>query len=304
MRVVFMGTPDFATTVLQRLISDYEVVAVISQPDRAKNRKGEFVYTPTKACAVANGIPVFQYERIRNHVEELRTFDADIFVTAAYGQILSQEIINIPRFGIVNVHASLLPKYRGSSPIQSAILNGDKVTGVTIMQTELGMDSGDILNAQQVEIGNMNTLELTAKLAEVGAELLIKTLELIESGKVLPKKQDESLVSGCKKLSKEAAQIDWSKSASEVCAVIRAFNPNPIAYTSLNGERIKIYEAVECAGEGEFGTVIKADKGGLVVACGVNAIKINQIQAPGKRVMTAAEFLNGNKLTIGEYFGK
>lgn len=304
MRVVFMGTPDFAATVLKGLVSTHEVVAVISQPDRAKNRKGEFIFTPAKECAIANGIPVFQYEKIRNHVDELKAFDADIFVTAAYGQILSQEIIDIPRFGIVNVHASLLPKYRGSSPIQSAILNGDKVTGVTIMQTELGMDSGDILSYQQVEIGNMNTLELTVRLSEVGSELLIKTLELIESGKVLPKKQDESLVVGCKKLSKEAAEIDWKKSASEVCAVIRAFNPNPIAYTGLNGERVKIYEAVECEGVGQPGAIIKADKGGLLVACGVNAIKINQIQAPGKRVMTAAEFLNGNKLSVGEYFGK
>ncbi|MCH5163901.1 MAG: methionyl-tRNA formyltransferase [Clostridiales bacterium] len=305
MRIVFMGTPTFAAKVLAKLVDAHEVVAVVSQPDRAKDRKGNAIFTPVKEFALSKNIPVFQYEKIKLHVDELKAFCADIFVTAAYGQILSQEIIDIPRFGIVNVHASLLPKYRGSSPIQAAILNGDEETGVTIMQTEIGMDTGDILSARKVKIGGMNTGELSDALADVGGELLLETLSAIESGALKPQKQDNSLAVSCKKISKDAALLNWESSSQELYNTIRALNPNPVAYTLYKAERIKIYEAecVDC--KGEAGKILCADrKNGLVIACGEGALRIKKLQAPGKKIMSESEYLNGNKLAVGDYFGK
>lgn len=305
MRIVFLGTPDFAVSVLDTLVDKYDVVAVVSQPDRAKNRKGELISTPTKEFALSKGIPVFQFEKIRNHADELRELNADIFVTAAYGQILSQEIIDIPMYGIVNVHASLLPKYRGSSPIQTAILNGDEYTGVTIMQTEIGMDSGEVLGAKELKIDGKNCGELSKALAELGGQLLLDVLKKIENGTVDRIKQDEGAVVSCKKIKKEDAEIDWSKSADEIYNLIRALNPNPIAYATYNDQRIKVYDAQVVPHNGESGKVLFADKSnGIVVACGKSAIKIVKLQAPGKKAMTATEFINGNKLVIGEYFGK
>lgn len=304
MRIVFMGTPDFAVAVLEKIIDKHEVAAVVSQPDRAKNRKGELMPTPTKQFATLHGIKTYQFDRIKNHVEELRGFNADVYVTAAYGQMLSQEIIDLPRFGIINVHASLLPKYRGSSPIQTAILNGDSETGVTIMQTSAGMDSGDILAARSVAIDNMTTGELSERLAQVGADLLLEVLNEIQCGKIKRTKQDESRVSLCKKINKEDACIDWNDDANEICRLVRAFNPNPIAYTFNGEQRIKIYAVEYVDGIGNPGEIISVCRNELVVACGSGAIKILSLQAPGKKVMSTSEFLNGNKLTIGECFGK
>ncbi|MBR2967566.1 MAG: methionyl-tRNA formyltransferase [Clostridia bacterium] len=305
MRIVFLGTPDFAVSILSKLVEAHEVVAVVSQPDRAKNRKGELINTPTKEFALNNGISVFQFEKIRNHPQELRELNADIFVTAAYGQILSQEIIDIAPYGIINVHASLLPKYRGSSPIQTAILNGDEYSGVSIMQTEMGMDSGAVLGVKKIKIDGKNCGELSNALAELGAELLLEVLEKIATKTVVAVKQDESKVVSCKKISKDDAAIDWMKSADEIYNCIRAFNPNPIAYTSYNEQRFKIYEAQIAHFDGECGEILFADKNnGIIVACGDKAVKITKIQAPGKKAMSATEFLNGNKITVGEYFGK
>lgn len=304
MRIVFMGTPDFAVTVLEKLINKHEVVAVVSQPDRAKNRKGELIPTPTKKFALSHGVKTYQFERIKNHVEELRGFNADVYITAAYGQILSQEIIDLPRFGIINVHASLLPKYRGSSPIQTAILNGDAETGVTIMQTSAGMDSGDILGARSVAIDNMTTGELSECLAQVGSDLLLDVLNEIQCGKAQRTKQDESRVSLCKKINKEDACIDWNNDANVICRLVRAFNPNPIAYTYYDEQRIKMYAVEYAEGVGYPGEIISACRNELIIACGSGAIKVLYLQAPGKKVMSTSEFLNGNKLTIGEYFGK
>ena len=305
MRIVFMGTPSFAVSVLAKLIYRHEIVAVISQPDRAKDRKGEYIHTPTKEFALSKGIPVFQFEKIKNHVDELNALKADIFVTAAYGQILSQEIIDLPKYGIVNVHASLLPLYRGSSPIQTAILNGDEVTGVTIMQTSIGMDTGDILAKRQVAVGAKNTGELSQELAEVGGELLLDTLDKIFKGEIEPVKQDDSQAVSCKKISKEHAEINWKASAKEVYNLIRALNPNPIAFTQYGSDRIKIYEAEISNLSGKAGEILSADKAhGLMVACGQGSIKITKLQAPGKKVMPVMDFLNGNKIIVGEYFGK
>ena len=305
MRIVFMGTPTFAVSVLSKLVDTHEVVAVVSQPDRAKDRKGNAIFTPVKEFALSKNIPVFQYEKIKLHASELKAFGADIFVTAAYGQILSQELIDIPRFGIVNVHASLLPKYRGSSPIQAAIMNGDEETGVTIMQTEIGMDSGDILSARKVKINGMNAGELSEVLANVGGELLLETLRLIESGNIKPQKQDDSLAVSCRKISKEAALLNWESSSKDLYNLIRAFNPNPVAYTLYKAERLKIYEAEQTDLAGEAGKILCADrKNGLVLACGEGALRIKKLQAPGKKIMSESEYLNGNKLAVGDYFGK
>lgn len=198
MKILFLGTPEFSAEILKRIPPKHTITAVVSQPDRAKDRKGNLLPTPLKKYAVENGIKVYQFERIKKNVDELKAIDADIFITAAYGQILSQEIIDLPRYGIVNVHTSLLPRYRGSSPIQSAILNGDKVTGVTIMQTDVGMDTGDIILSQSVTIGDKTAGELTEELIEVGASLLAEALDEIEAGTAVKVKQDESGATKCK----------------------------------------------------------------------------------------------------------
>ncbi len=305
MRVVFMGTPQFAVTVLKIIHESHEVVAVVSQPDRAKDRKGNFINTPVKEFALKNQIPVYQFEKIKNNTEVLKAFNADVFVTAAYGQILSQEVLDIPKFGVLNVHASLLPKYRGSSPIQTAILNGEEETGVAIMQTELGMDTGDILAMRSIKINNMNTGELSEVLSELGGELLIEVLNDLLSGNIKPIKQDDLLATKCKKIDKEAAEINWSRKSDELFNAVRAYNPSPVAYTFYNGQRIKIYEVTPCNFSGKAGEILFAEGNmGLIVACGEGALSIKTLQAPGKRVMTCSEFLNGNKIKVGDYFGK
>lgn len=304
MRVVFLGTPQFAVAILEKIIRHHEIIAVISQPDRAKDRKGKPVYTPVKEFALKRGIPVYQFDKIRENVDVLKSFNAEVMITAAYGQILSQEILDLPRYGVLNVHASLLPKYRGSSPIQTCVLNGDEITGVTIMQTALGMDTGDILAMRSTKVNGMNAGELGAKLAEIGGELLLEALYDLQCGKIKPIRQDDSKATKCRKFIKEDAEIIWGKKACEINNIVRAFNPNPIAYSFLKGQRIKIYSVEEIKQSGQPGEIICSDvNNGLVVACGDGAIRILSLQAPGKRVMTASEFLNGNKISIGEYFG-
>ena len=298
-----MGTPEFSAEILKRIPSKHTITAVVSQPDRAKDRKGNLLPTPLKKYAVENGIKVYQFERIKKSVDELKTIDADIFITAAYGQILSQEIIDLPRYGIINVHTSLLPLYRGSSPIQSAILNGDKVTGVTIMQTDVGMDTGDIILSKSVTIGDKTAGELTEELIEVGAFLLAEALDEIEAGTAVKVKQDESGATKCKMIKDEDALINWLDSAENIYNKIRAFNPSPIAYSTLNGERIKIYRATLSDENGEAGQVLKADKKGIVVGCGEGAVNITSLQPSGKKVMDVAAFLNGKRLNRGEHFG-
>lgn len=303
MKILFLGTPEFSAEILKRIPLKHTITAVVSQPDRAKDRKGNLLPTPLKKYAVENGIKVYQFERIKKSVDELKAIDADIFITAAYGQILSQEIIDLPRYGIVNVHTSLLPRYRGSSPIQSAILNGDKVTGVTIMQTDVGMDTGDIILSQSVTIGDKTAGELTEELIEVGASLLAEALDEIEAGTAVKVKQDESGATKCKMIKDEDALINWLDSAENIYNKIRAFNPSPIAYSTLNGERIKIYRATLSDENGEAGQVLKTDKKGIVVGCGKGAINITSLQPSGKKVMDVAAFLNGKRLNRGEHFG-
>ncbi len=296
MRIVFLGTPEFAVPVLDALrAAGHEIAAVISQPDREKDKKGNVMATPVKQCAIRLGIPCLQFEKVSDHVSELIALAPDVLITAAYGQLLKQSVLEAAPFGVLNVHASLLPKYRGSSPIQSAILAGDTVTGVTIMKTDIGMDTGDILSVRRVPIAATDTSDsLSRKLAELGAALLTETLPLYAAGKIKPRKQAAEEATHCKKITKADGRIDWNRSAREIACRIRAYNPWPIAYSYLDGQPLKIYEAEECAAQGVPGTLhVSGDT--LTVVCGDNGLRLLRVQLPGKKVLAATEFVRGRK---------
>lgn len=301
MKVLFMGTPQFAAESLKALtVSKHSVVCVVTQPDRALKR-GKVEISPVKRFAEAHGLPIFQPVKIRAEADKLRAYGADIAVTAAYGQILDAAVLDSFPCGIINVHASLLPKYRGASPIQSAIAAGDTVTGVTIMRTELGIDTGDILASAATEIGASETAgELTERLARLGAELLVKTLDCYD--RINPIKQDDSKSTHCKTISKTEQYIDFSLSAKTVANKIRALSPSPCAKTVICNEVYKIFSAetddVSYFGK-KPGEIVECGKDRLVIACGDGCIRINTIQAPSKRAMSISEFLRGNKFDIG-----
>ena len=305
MRVLFMGTPDFAVYSLEALCSSrHEVIGVVTQPDRPGNR-GVTVFSAVKKYALAKGLPVYQFEKIRKDgVDVLRSLGADVFVTAAYGQILSREIIELPRYGILNVHASLLPAYRGSCPIQRAIINGEKETGVTIMQTAEGLDTGDILYVKKIKISADDNAEtLFVKLGELGASALTECLDKLEKGEITPVKQNESEATYYPMLCKADGKTDWSLSAEALDCFIRGVTPWPGAYTYFNGKLLKIHRAVPVEGRGDAGAVIGVDKNGIKVACGRGALLLKEVQLEGKKRMCCADFLNGCKLKTGDRFG-
>ena len=306
MKIIYLGTPEFAVAPLKAIIGsqNHEVVAVVTQPDRPVGRKNIITPPPVKVVALENSIPVFQYEKIRAEgVEDLKSVGADIMITCAYGQILSKEIIDICPHGIINIHASLLPKYRGAAPIQYAVINGEKTTGVTVMQTEVGLDTGDILEAFETPIGESETAgDLFVRLSNLGAEKICSVLDKIEKGEIAPQKQDESKAFVVKTIKKEDALIDFSKSALEIKNLINGMNPWPIAYTFANGKKLKIYRAVTVDASGSIGEVIKADKK-LYIACGEGAIEILELQEEGGKVMNALSYLNGRKLKVGDLLG-
>ncbi|MBO5714544.1 MAG: methionyl-tRNA formyltransferase [Clostridia bacterium] len=305
MKIVFMGTPDFAVEPLKALVSspDYEVIAVVCNHDKPVGRKQVLTAPPVKEYANSVHIPVYQYDKIRlEGVEDLKKLNPDLIVTCAFGQILSQEIIDIPKLGVINIHASLLPKYRGASPIHYAILNGEKTTGVTIMKTDIGIDTGDILISEQVEIGEQETCgELFDRLSVLGANLIIKALNLIKDGKANFTVQDHSKSTTTKIIKKEMAKIDFTKTANEVVNQIRAFNPSPIAFTFFNGEQYKIYKAQAVEGNGQSGEIINSTDS-LIIACGSGAISVETIQRQGGKPLNIKDFLRGNKLPTGETF--
>ena len=306
MKVIYLGTPEFAVAPLKAIIESqkHEVVAVVTQPDRPVGRKNIITPPPVKVVALENGIPVSQYEKIRAEgVEDLKNVGADIMITCAYGQILSKEIIDICPHGIINIHASLLPKYRGAAPIQYAVINGEKTTGVTVMQTEVGLDTGDIIEAFETPIGESETAgDLFVRLSELGAEKICSVLDKIEKGEVNPQKQDESQAFVVKTIKKEDALIDFSKSSIEIKNLINGMNPWPIAYTFANGKKLKIYRAIAIDESGKQGEVIKADKK-LYIACGEGAIEVLELQEEGGKVMNALSYLNGRKLKVGDLLG-
>lgn len=305
MRIVFLGTPEFAVPSLDALSLEHEIVAVITQPDRKKDRKGNFVAGAVKCRAAELGIPVYQFEKIRTDgVEKIKTFSPDVMVTCAYGQILSREILDIPRLGVLNVHGSLLPKYRGSSPIQRALMNGEKTTGVTIMKTDVGMDSGAILDSEEIVIEPDDYVtELYDKLAAIGAKLLVKTLDKYEKGLIKPVPQDETKVTFAPLLRKEEAFLDFNESAEKLRNTVRGMG---YSVCSFRGESLKIYRADLCENPDNLpaGEIITAKKNVFAVACGVGALKLTELQLSGKKSMNASDFLNGTQARAGERLGK
>ena len=308
MRIVMMGTPEFAVPVLEALLgSGEEIAGVFTQPDRPSGRGNRLTPPPVKTAAEKAGIPVFQPEKIgRTGTETLAELEPDLCVTAAFGQILPQRILDIPRLGTVNVHASLLPKHRGSSPVAHAILSGDRVTGVTTMMTDAGIDTGDILLRTETEIGESETCaELTERLSRLGAKLLADTLVCIREGTLKRIPQNESEMSYDPMLSKEMGTPGWSGTADEVKGRINGLNPWPCVRVPVDDGMLKLLRATAVDGNGKPGEILTADpKRGLTVACGEGAVRILELQAPGGKRMNASDFLRGHGITAGTVFGE
>lgn len=305
MKVIFMGTPDFAVGTLKSLIaSAHEVTAVVTQPDKPKGRGKAMQFPPVKAVAVEAGIPVLQPRRVREPetVEAIRNIEADVIVVVAFGQIIPKEILAMKKYGCINVHASLLPKYRGAAPIQWAVIDGEKESGVTTMQMDEGLDTGDMLLKAVVPLEKDETGgSLFDKLSSTGAELLLETLAGLEDGTVVPEKQGESPTAYAKMLKKEMGLIDWTKSAGEIERLVRGLNPWPSAYSHLNGKTLKIWraEAEERDSEKEPGTVVCISKEGFGVQTGKGILKIRELQLEGKKRMDAGAFLRGYQMEEG-----
>ena len=306
MKTVFMGTPDFAAVILKALAeSRHQVMFAVTQPDKARNRGKKIQYTPVKELALKKGIDVLQPEKVRGNEELfniLKNCSPDIIVVAAYGQILPKEILELPKYGCINVHASLLPKLRGAAPIQRAILEGDRTTGVTIMQMAEGLDTGDMLLKESVEIGRMNYSQLHDRLAEIGSRLLLETLDMIEEGRVHPEKQDDSISTYAYMISKQDGKISFEKSPEEIERLIRGFDPWPGAFCSYEDMTMKLWKAepLKETTEGiKPGTVISADERGIKRACGGRAILVTEIQVPGKKRVEVKEYLKGNRIAAG-----
>ena len=311
MRIVFMGTPDFAVPSLRALLDGgYNVVGVFCQPDRPKGRGHKLAPCPVKEVALEAGIPVFQPERIKRAegVEMLKSCAPDLCVTAAFGQLLSQEILDIPPLGTVNVHSSLLPKHRGSAPINWSIIKGDKVTGVSTMFTDIGMDTGDRLLMRETPIGERETAgELSDRLAVMGAQLLVETLKALEAGTLVRTPQNPDEATYEPKMDKELGRIDWAKPAAEIDCLVRGTTPWPGAFTTVGEGTMKVFEVRVCGDKTDAapGTVLAADaKVGLVVACGDAQLELTQIQMPGAKRMNAKDYLRGHSIDTGVCLGR
>ena len=305
MKIVFMGTPDFAVPSLRMLAEDgYNVVGVFTNPDRPAGRGKKDMPPPVKMAAQSLGLPVFQFKKIRSPegIAALRALRSDLFVTAAFGQILSQEALAVPPLGCVNVHASLLPRYRGAAPIQWSIINGECVTGITTMYTDEGIDTGDMILQRETQIGEKETGgELFERLSHLGAETLRDTMRLIVQGRVPRTPQCHAEATRVPMIKKTIGDIDWTASPERVRNLVRALVPWPVAYTHLGGEPIKIYEVREAAGfAGAPGFVLSADDThGLVIAAGDGAVEVLILQAPGGKQMDARAFLRGHAIAEG-----
>ena len=299
MRVVFMGTPDFSVPALEKIASEHEVVAVVTQKDKPKGRGQSVAYTPVKESALKLNIPVLQPDKVKedSFVEELRALNPDVIVVIAFGQILSKEILDMPKYGCVNVHASLLPKYRGAAPIQWAVIDGEEKSGVCTMKMDEGLDTGDIIDEEEVELDPKETGgSLFDKLATLGGELILKTLQNLEFGDAQFIKQDDSKSTYAKKMTKDLGHIDFTKDAVSIERLIRGLNPWPSAFTYLDGKVMKIWDADVVEAGGEPGTVISEDKDSFVIATGEKALKVNELQLEGKKRMKASDFLNGRSI--------
>ncbi len=299
MRVVFMGTPDFSVPALERIATEHEVVAVVTQKDKPKGRGMSVSYTPVKESALKLNIPVLQPDKVKedSFVEELRALNPDVIVVIAFGQILSKEILDMPKYGCVNVHASLLPKYRGAAPIQWAVIDGEEKSGVCTMKMDEGLDTGDIIDKEEITLDPKETGgSLFDKLAALGGELILKTLQNLEFGNAQFIKQDDSKSTYAKKMTKDLGHIDFTKDAVSIERLIRGLNPWPSAFTYLDGKVMKIWDADVVDAGGEPGTVISEDKDSFVIATGDKALKVNELQLEGKKRMKASDFLNGRSI--------
>lgn len=309
MRILFLGTPDFAVKALDKLVGEgYDIVGAITQPDKRRNR-GEISFCPVKEYALNKGIKVYQYDRLRRDgVEDIKSINPDVMITCAFGQIISQEILDIPKYGVLNIHASLLPKYRGSSPIQWCLINGENITGVTIMKTALAVDSGDILLQKQLDIlPDENAGQLFDRLAVLGGEAIVEALKLIESGKAVFTPQDESNATHYPMIRKEDGLIDWNLSAEDIFNKMRGFTPWPSVYTYLDG---KLFKILNCkAVDGNLPAQLSnggvySTKNSAFVKCSSGVLQLLQVQLEGKKAMDISSFMASGKLKNETVLGK
>ena len=309
MKVLFMGTPEFAVPTLEAVVAaGHEVVGVYTQPDKAVGRKQILTPPPVKVCAEKYGFPVFQPVTLRDGSaeENIKTLSPDIIVVVAYGKILPEALLSLPKYGCVNGHASLLPRHRGASPIQWSIVSGDKVTGVTTMYMAKGIDTGDMLLKAETEIGRDETAgELHDRLSVIGAELMVKTLKGLEEGTITPEPQDESKATHAPIIDKEMGYLKFDAPATDICNLIKGFNPWPAAYFTVDGKRIKVFASkVSGKTDKEPGTVVRSD-GELIIACAEGtSLSLTEIQPEGKKRMTAKDYLTGHSLEVGSRVGQ
>lgn len=309
MRIIFMGTPDFAVPTLEALVTGgHEIIAAVTQPDKPKGRGKAVLMTPVKEKALEYGIPVYQPVKAREpeFIEVLKSLEPEVIVVVAFGQILPKEILEIPRYGCVNVHASLLPKYRGAAPIQWAVIDGEEESGVTTMQMDEGLDTGDILEMETIRLEEKETGgSLFDKLSCLGGKLILSTLSGLENGTVVPRKQGETTTPYAKMLKKTMGEIDWNMEAAAIERLIRGLNPWPSAYTSCNGKTLKIWAAdVLPGGQGEEPGRVRAGKDSLLVETGSGLLSITELQLEGKKRMDTASFLRGFSIADGAVLGK
>lgn len=314
MKIVFAGTPEFAVAPLKKIIeSGYEVVGVITQADKPQGRKAILTPPPVKTIALEYGIPVLQPEKIRDETEAVKALGGDILITCAYGQLLTQTVLDAFPKGVWNIHAGLLPEYRGASPIQSCIVNGEERTGVSIMKTELGLDSGDVLCVEETAISETETYgELSGRLSEIGANLIVEALRLLESGEYTLTPQRKEGVRVVRKINKEQAKIDFNRAGKEIVDLVRGMNPAPVAYALLDGNKINVYraekavltdeEACECAAARSGEVLSDKPKRGLLVKCADGAVKLTEVQAAGGKRISGGDFINGRKAKKGQVF--
>ena len=309
MKIVYAGTPSFAVEPLKKIIENgYTVVGVITQTDKPQGRKGVLTPPPVKVFAETQNIPVLQPEKLRDELNAVKLLGGDILITCAYGQILNEETLSLFEKGVWNIHAGLLPNYRGASPIQSCILAGEKETGVSIMKTELGLDSGDILLVERTAIGESETYgDLSLRLSQIGANAIVKALELLEKGEYTLEKQAETGVKVVRKITKDQARLNFNKTADEIVNLVRAMNPEPTAYSSVNDLKVNVFLAEKCeefaACDGENGEVLSdSPKKGLIVKCSDGTVKLLEVQPAGGKRIRGADFLNGRKAKKGDIF--
>jgi len=307
LRIVFMGTPDFACPTLTRLIERGEdLIAVVTQPDRPKGRGQKLLPPPVKVIAEAHGIPVLQPLKVRapEVVAQIRELKPDLIVVVAFGQILPQSLLDIPRHGCINIHASLLPRYRGAAPLNWCLINGETETGITTMMMDAGLDTGDMLVKRSIPIGpDEDAQSLHDRLSLLGADTIDETLDRLLAGTLTREKQDDSLSCYAPMLKKEDGRIDWAREPQQIKNLVRGFTPWPGAYTSLESKTLKLYKVSVAEGSGTPGEVIATGKDGIIVACGSGSIRIEELQLEGRKRLSAAEFLAGYRLEPGSRLG-